>query len=72
MKDYLSFTQMKISELAVTIECNFDKDMCGFTIHSNGDDASKSGFVWKKGTANWIINNELEGPDIGIISLPSS
>ena len=62
---------MKISELAVTIECNFDKDMCGFTIHSNGDDASKSGFVWKRGTSNWIISNELEGPEKGIFSLPS-
>ena len=51
----------------VTIECNFDNDMCGFTIHSNGDDASKNGFIWKKGTANWINNNELEGPDQGML-----
>ena len=41
--------------------------MCGFTIHSNGDDASKNGFIWKKGTANWINNNELEGPDQGML-----
>ena len=53
------------SKPLVTIECNFDNDMCGFTIHSNGDDPSKNGFIWKKGTANWIMNNELEGPDIG-------
>ena len=39
--------------------------MCGFKIHSNGNDDSKNGFVWKKGTANWIMNNELEGPDMG-------
>ena len=43
--------------------------MCGFTIHSNGDDASKNGFIWKKGTANWIMNNELEGPDMGKLEL---
>ena len=46
--------------------------MCDFTIHSNGDDASKSGFVWKKGTANWIMNNKLEGPDMGNVFITLS
>ena len=42
--------------------------MCDFKIHSDGDDASKQGFIWKKGTSNWIINNKLEGPDSGNLS----
>ena len=48
-----------------TIHCDFDKDKCGFTTHSDGDDASKQGFNWIQHSASWVTANNLEGPSKG-------